>query len=140
MYEACGSLSSPIHTYFFFHHVPHELLEFYLFSLLFLCLYESPFRLLLIFFLSFFLFFFLLGYSCFTMLLVSTVQRSELEFPVLYSMFSLGICFIHISIYMSIPISQFIPLPLSLLGVHMFVLYVCVSISALQTGSSVPFF
>ena len=29
--------------------------------------------------------------------------------------------------------------PLSPLGVHTFVLYICVSISALQTGSSVPF-
>ena len=47
---------------------------------------------------------------------------------------------------MLIPISQFItlppplPLPLSPLGVHMFVLYICVSISALQTSSPVPFF
>ena len=45
---------------------------------------------------------------------------------------------------MSIPISQFIPPPphpwLSPLHVHTFVLYICVSISALQTGSSVPFF
>ena len=32
------------------------------------------------------------------------------------------------------------PPRLSPLGVRMFVLYVCVSISALQTGSSVPFF
>ena len=32
------------------------------------------------------------------------------------------------------------PLPLSPLGVYMFVHYFCVSISALQTGSSVPFF
>ena len=39
---------------------------------------------------------------------------------------------------MSIPISQFIPPPL--LGVHPFVLNVYVSISFLQTGSSVPFF
>ena len=31
------------------------------------------------------------------------------------------------------------PQPLSPLGVHTFVLYICVSISALQTGSSVPF-
>ena len=40
---------------------------------------------------------------------------------------------------MSIPIAQFIPPPpLSPPGVHTFVLYICVSISALQTGSSVP--
>ena len=31
------------------------------------------------------------------------------------------------------------PLPVSPLGVHTFVLYICISISALQTGSSVPF-
>ena len=62
-----------------------------------------------------------------------------------YLTFLLDIYFIHISVYMSIPISQFIPpppppLPLSPLGVHMFVLYICVSISALETVSSVPFF
>ena len=63
-------------------------------------------------------------------------------FTFLYSRFLLVIYFIHISVYMSIPISQFIPPPppLSPLGVHMFVLYICLSISALQTGSSVPFF
>ena len=59
--------------------------------------------------------------------------------------FLLVIHFVHISVYMSIPISQFItppPLPPSLspLGVHTFLLYICVSISALQTSSSVPFF
>ena len=42
---------------------------------------------------------------------------------------------------MSIPVSQFItppppPPPLSLLGVHIFILYICVSVSALQTGTS----
>ena len=60
------------------------------------------------------------------------------------SRFLLVIHFIHISVYISIPISQFIPppphLPLPPLGVHTFVFYICVSISALQTGSSVPFF
>ena len=62
----------------------------------------------------------------------------------LYSRFLLVIYFIHISVYMSIPVSQFIPplapTLLSPLGVHTFVLYICVSISALQTGSSIPFF
>ena len=62
----------------------------------------------------------------------------------LYSRFLSVIHFIHISVYISIPIAQFIPPPsppppLSPLGVHTFVLYICVSISALQTGSSVPF-
>ena len=36
---------------------------------------------------------------------------SEVEFPVLYSRFSLVIYFIHITVYMSIPISLFIPPP-----------------------------
>ena len=63
----------------------------------------------------------------------------------LYSRFLLVIYFIPISVYMSIPIPQFITPPppaplLSPLGVHTFVLYICVSISALQTGPSVPFF
>ena len=67
-------------------------------------------------------------------------------FIFLYSKFLLVIYFIHVGVYMSIPISQFIPpppppaTPLSPLGVHTFVLYICVSISALQTSSSVPFF
>ena len=57
----------------------------------------------------------------------------------------LDIYFIHITVYMSIPISQYIPPPplpppLSALGDHTVVLYVCVSISALQTCSPVPFF
>ena len=38
---------------------------------------------------------------------------------------------------MSIPISQFIP---PLRGIHTFILYVCVSISAMQIRSSLPFF
>ena len=57
----------------------------------------------------------------------------------LYNRFLLVIHFIHISVYMPIPISQFIPTPtppLSPLGVHTCVLYICVSISALQAGSS----
>ena len=57
--------------------------------------------------------------------------------------FLLVIHFIHISVYMSIPISQFITPPprppLSPLGVHTCFLYFCVSISALETSSSVPF-
>ena len=65
-------------------------------------------------------------------------------FIFLYSRILLVIYFIHISVYMSIPISQFItpppPPPATFApGVHTFVLYICVSISVLQTGSSVPF-
>ena len=62
----------------------------------------------------------------------------------LYGRFLLVIHFMHINVYMSIPISQVNtpphPPPLSPLGVHTFVLYISVSISALQTSSSVPFF
>ena len=49
------------------------------------------------------------------------------------------ICFIN-SIYMSIPISRVIPLPPIPLGIHTFVLYVSVSISALQISSFMPFY
>ena len=71
---------------------------------------------------------------------------SFILFIFLYSRFLLVINFIHISVYMSIPIAQFItppprpPCGFPPLGVHTFVLYICVSISALQTSSSVPFF
>ena len=57
----------------------------------------------------------------------------------IHSRFSSCIHFIHSRVYMSIPVSQFIPPPL-LLRVHIFVLYACVSISALQVSSSLPFF
>ena len=53
---------------------------------------------------------------------------------------SLVTYFTHSSVYMSSPISQFIPLPFSQLGVCTFVLCVYVSISAFQIGTSVPFF
>ena len=64
-------------------------------------------------------------------------------FPQLHSRFSLVIYFMHgiNSVYMSIPISQFIPNPtpwLPPLHVHTFVLCICVSISALQISLSIP--
>ena len=59
--------------------------------------------------------------------------------PVLHIRFSLVIYFIHCSIHMSIPVSQFTTF-LSPLGICMFVLYICVSTSALQIGSFVLFF
>ena len=102
--------------------------------------------------------FFLLACSSFTMLyqflLCSKVNQSHrsplpcisfpfrspqsIEFPVLYSQFLLAICFINSSVYMLIPISQSIPFPF-LLGIHMFVLYISVSIFALQISSSIPY-
>ena len=57
----------------------------------------------------------------------------------LHNRFSLVIYFAHSSVHMSMPISQFIAIPSSPVSFHTFVLYVCVSISALQIGSSVPF-
>ena len=61
----------------------------------------------------------------------------------LYRIFSLLIYFIHNinSVYSSIPISQFPPTPVPFsLGIHTFVLYICVSVSLLQIRSSIPFF
>ena len=62
-----------------------------------------------------------------------TIER-RVEFPVLYTRFSLLIYFIPNNVYMLIPTSKFIP-AFSLLGIHTFVLYVYVSISALQISS-----
>ena len=69
---------------------------------------------------------------------IQVTKEHRVEFSVLYRRFPLVICFIHRSVSMSIPVSQFIP-PLSPLGVHTFVLYTSVSISALQIDPSVPF-
>ena len=74
----------------------------------------------------------------YNVVLVSTVQRSGVPCAVQQVLIS----YLFYT-YMSIPISQIIPPrhpPFSPLSVHIFVLYICVSISALQTGSSVPFF
>jgi len=43
---------------------------------------------------------------------IQKITEYWVEFPTLYSMFSLAIYFIHNNVHMSIPISQFIPLPL----------------------------
>ena len=60
-----------------------------------------------------------------------------IESSVWYSRFSLAVCFKHRSVYVYI---HYISYPCCPLGVHKFVLYICVSISALQITSSVPFF
>ena len=72
-------------------------------------------------------------------------QRALSRLPVLYSKFQTVVYFIHSinSVFMSIPVSQFLPpysSPPPPLGIHTFVLYLCVSVSALQIRSSVPFF
>ena len=65
---------------------------------------------------------------------------SSFTFPVLNSRFSLVIYCMHSTVFMSIPVSQFIPTSLPFpFDVHMFALYVS-SISALQIGSSILFF
>ena len=51
--------------------------------------------------------------------------------PVLHSRSLLVTYFIHSSVYVSIPISQFIPLPPFPSGNHKFVFYICDSISVL---------
>ena len=62
------------------------------------------------------------------------------EFPMLYSLCSFVIYFIHSisSVHMSIPISQSMPPTLSLWVLLMFVRYICVSVSTLQISSSIP--
>ena len=62
------------------------------------------------------------------------------EIPMLYSGFSLVIYFILCTVYMSIPIFQFIPPPSPDPHIHIFILNIYVSISALQICSSVSFF
>ena len=64
---------------------------------------------------------------------VITEHRTEL--PVLYSRFLLALYFTHGSVYMSIPISQFI---LLIPHVHKSILYICISIHALRIVSSEP--
>ena len=63
------------------------------------------------------------------------------ESSLCWSMFPLVTYFIYSidSVYVSIPISQFLPPTTFPLGIHIFVLYVCVSISALQIRSCIPF-
>ena len=69
-------------------------------------------------------------------------QSSELNF-LCYSRFPLAVYFTHGTVYMPTPVSQFVPTsPAALVpvNVHISILYVCVSIPALQIGSFVPFF
>ena len=70
---------------------------------------------------------------------IQVITEHRAELPVLYGRFPLAIYFTHGSVFMSNLISQFIP-PSPQPHVHMCILYVCVSIPALQIGSSVPFF
>ena len=68
------------------------------------------------------------------LLWVVTEHRTGL--PVLYGSFPLAVCFTHGRVFMSILISQFVP-PSPFPTVSP-ILYVCISIPALQIGSSVP--
>ena len=98
---------------------------------------------------------FLLEFSCFTMLLVSAVRQSEsathvhVPFFVTKSTEQSSLCCTIGSHWLSVshqalyicqsqtPSLSHLHFPL---GIHIIVLYICVSISALQIGSSVPFF
>ena len=71
---------------------------------------------------------------------ISCSPERWVEFPMQYSRFSLVIYFIHSCVYVSIPISQFIPPLLSPLGIHVLVLYFYVFMFDLQIGSSAPKF
>ena len=62
---------------------------------------------------------------------------TELQDPALYGKFPLAICFTYGNVYVSTLLSQLV-LPSSFHCVQ--ILYVCVSIPALQVGSSGPFF
>ena len=71
---------------------------------------------------------------------VQVATELRIELPVLHSRFSLVFCFICSSIYMSVPTSQFIPSTPFPFGIYKFFLCICISVSALQMSSSVPFF
>ena len=71
---------------------------------------------------------------------IQDTRSHPVKFLVLYRRFSLVISFINSIVYMSVPISQFIPPSPFPLGIHSFVLYDCVSVTALQVRSSTPFF
>ena len=70
--------------------------------------------------------------------LINTYPTNRL-YIFLYSRFLLVIYLIHSSVSMSIPVPQFIP-PIVFLVVHMFPIYIYVSISALQVSQFVLFF
>ena len=69
-------------------------------------------------------------------------RRGLIEFAALYGRFSLVIYFVNSinSVYVWIPISQFLSSSLFPLGILKFVFYICDSISALQIHSPIPFF
>ena len=79
--------------------------------------------------------------SFFNFLSIQITTDHWVQFPVLHSRFSLVIYFIHSvnTVYISIPIS-ILSIPSFPLCVHMFDLYVCVSMSTLQIVSCIPFF
>ena len=62
------------------------------------------------------------------------------EFPELYRRFSFIIYCVHSSVCISIPVSQLIPPHPFPLGIHMFIPYIYVSISASHIRSSIPYF
>ena len=82
-------------------------------------------------------------YTCIPSILdslpIQVPTEHGVEFPELYSRFSLVIYFLHSSVHVS-PQLLIHPSPLFPLSVHVLVLYIWVSISPLQKRSSIPFF
>ena len=64
---------------------------------------------------------------------IEVTTEHQADVPALHSRFPLAVYFTHSSVYMSIPSQLIPPLPHHL---HMSILYVCISIPALQIGSS----
>ena len=67
---------------------------------------------------------------------LSTVHCAVRYVLIIYFICNINMCQ---CVHVSILISQFLPSPLPL-GIYIFVIYVCASISALQISSSIPFF
>ena len=72
--------------------------------------------------------------------LIYIIMEYWVEFSVLHSRSLLVIYFIYKSVYMSIPISQFIPLSLLNPGNHKLIFYICKSVSVWEISSFVSFF
>ena len=81
----------------------------------------------------------LLSLSLTPCLYPTPLSHHRVKFPVLYSSFPIAICFTHSSVCMSMLFSRFGPPSPSPLPVSLFNFYMCISIFALQIGSSVPF-
>ena len=71
---------------------------------------------------------------------LQVVTKHRADLPVLCGCFPLAIYFTFGSVYMSMPLSHFVPATFPLPHVLKSILYVCVFIPVLPLGSSEPFF